>query len=266
MADWLDGVDRSVVGRDSGPFVDAPMRLVLHTTEGASAAGAIAAFKSTGSWPHFTVDGARQIRYQHIPVNLAARALVHAAGTAETNRAGAIQIEMVGFAHATQDLTDDVLQWFATEVVAPILAACPITTDHPAFVGADQSPSGVNAKQRMTEAAWTAFNGICGHQHVPCGNDHWDPGAFPIDRCLAFLNPSPAPVPSPTPPEENDTMRLRQPQGGSDNGKVFLVGACSYRYIKDPARLPDLEAEYGPVTPINPVAWGDTKASLVDKS
>lgn len=57
-------------------------------------------------------------------------------------------------------------------------------------------------------------------------------------------------------------MKLRQPQGGSDNGKIFLVGPATYRYISDASRLKDLEAEFGPVTPINPVAWGDLKGSL----
>lgn len=195
MSDWLDGFDRTVVGQDSGPFVTAPERLVLHTTEGASAAGAIAAFRSTGSWPHFTVDLGRQIRYQHIPVNLGARALMNTPGGVETNREDAIQVEMVGFASQTQDWTDDALRWGAANVFVPILAACGIGTSHPVFVGADQSPASVHAKQRMTFDQWDAFGGICGHQHVP-ENDHWDPGAFPIDRLLTFL--APAPTPSPT--------------------------------------------------------------------
>lgn len=182
----LPGFDWTVPGQDSGAFVTAPCRLVLHTTEGASAAGAIAAFRSTGSWPHFTVDPVAKVRYQHIPLDLGARALVNAPGGVETNREDAIQIEIIGFAAKAADWSDDALQWLATEVLAPILAATGITTTHPVFVGADRSPASVKAAQRMTYAAWDAFNGICGHQHVP-ENDHWDPGAFPIDRCLAFL-------------------------------------------------------------------------------
>ncbi|NIS66407.1 MAG: hypothetical protein GTO05_14860, partial [Gemmatimonadales bacterium] len=39
--------------------------------------------------------------------------------------------------------------------------------------------AGVGAKQRMSDQQWEAFNGICGHEHVP-NNTHWDPGAFDI--------------------------------------------------------------------------------------
>ena len=34
---------------------------------------------------------------------------------------------------------------------------------------------------RMSAAEFTAFTGICGHQHVN-DNDHWDPGALDIPR------------------------------------------------------------------------------------
>lgn len=180
----LAGFDTTVAGQDSGPFVAGPMRLVLHTTEGSSAAGAIGAFKSMGSWPHFTVDPLAKVRYQHISLDVGARALINAPGGVETNREDAIQIEMVGFAAKTPDWTDDALQWLATEVFAPILAATGIPTTHPAFSGTNAA--GVNAPQRMTFDQWDTFAGICGHQHVP-ENDHWDPGAFPIDRLLTFL-------------------------------------------------------------------------------
>jgi hypothetical protein len=31
---------------------------------------------------------------------------------------------------------------------------------------------------RMRPTVWDAFGGVCGHQHVPEGNRHWDPGAL----------------------------------------------------------------------------------------
>lgn len=228
---WLDGFDRSVPGQDSGSFVAAPARLVLHTTEGASAAGAIAAFKSTGSWPHFTVDGARKIRYQHIPMNLGARALVHAPGTVETNRQGAVQIEMVGFAAQTQDWTDDTLRWLAVNVFAPIFVATGISQIHPGFVGADQSPSGVHAKQRFTEQGWAVFDGICGHQHVPCGNDHWDPGAFPIARLLTFLD-SPTPAPAPVQEDAMEIIKVTAKVTGTVD-QLWLRQGPRYKHIPD---------------------------------
>ncbi|HEY6222818.1 MAG TPA: hypothetical protein VIW26_03470, partial [Gemmatimonadales bacterium] len=43
---------------------------------------------------------------------------------------------------------------------------------------------------RFTAAAWLAFDGWCGHQHVP-NNDHGDPGAIDIARLLAIAAPTP---------------------------------------------------------------------------
>lgn len=258
---WLDGFER-VDGNDSGPFADAPFRLVLHTTEGGSVDGAIGAFRTNNSWPHFTVDVVKRRKVQHLRLDRGGRALMNLPGGVETNRERAVQIELVGYAAHTQDWTDADLEWLALDVFEPIMAATGIGTDHPVFVGADQSPASAHAKQRMSFEQWQTFAGICGHQHVP-ENDHWDPGRFPIDRALSFLGDPPAPIPVPTPPPtEDDTMKLRQPQGGSDDGKIFLVGPATYRYISDQGRLKDLEAEFGPVTPINPVAWGDLKGSL----
>ena len=78
FAQWmpLSGSGGSVVG---GPF-----RVVHHTTEGSSAAGAFQAFKAHRSDPHFTVDEQRV--YQHIDTSVAARALRNAIGGVETNR------------------------------------------------------------------------------------------------------------------------------------------------------------------------------------
>jgi hypothetical protein len=37
---------------------------------------------------------------------------------------------------------------------------------------------------RMSNAQWLAFKGHCGHEHVPSGNVHGDPGAFPMAAVL----------------------------------------------------------------------------------
>lgn len=39
---------------------------------------------------------------------------------------------------------------------------------------------------RMTPSQWLAFEGICGHLHVP-NNLHGDPGDFPIQRLIDFI-------------------------------------------------------------------------------
>jgi hypothetical protein len=38
-----------------GKYTEGPFKIVHHTTEGGSAAGAIATYKAAGAYPHFTV-------------------------------------------------------------------------------------------------------------------------------------------------------------------------------------------------------------------
>src|SRR5438105_6587097 len=89
--------DLTVKGTDAGAYTGGPPKGALHTTEGVSGTGAIGAFKWSGSWPHFLVGETGYV-WQFINTSLSARALQHPAGTVETNRDHAIQIEIVGFA------------------------------------------------------------------------------------------------------------------------------------------------------------------------
>ena len=70
-------------------------KIVHHTTEGSTAAGAMAAYKANKSDPHFTVDSTTI--YQHIDTASTARSLKNLPGGVQTNRDSAIQIEVVGF-------------------------------------------------------------------------------------------------------------------------------------------------------------------------
>ena len=94
---FLPGVER-VPGNHAGTFVPSPPKLVWHTTEGSSIEGAIGAYRQHNSWPHFTLDPQTGQLVQHLPLNRAGRSLEHRCGTVETNRAHAIQVELVGLA------------------------------------------------------------------------------------------------------------------------------------------------------------------------
>jgi len=61
----------------------------------------------------------------------------------------------------------------------------------------------------------------------------------------------------PTPPdqEDDDMPKLYRVDSGPDKGKIFWVGNGDRVYVDDPAKLPELERQYGKVTPINEVAW-----------
>src|SRR5581483_7507280 len=80
----------------AGSYTAGPFRIVHHTTEGSTAAGAFATYQQRHDIPHFTVDDTTI--YQHVDTNTAATALAHPAGTVQTNRLSAIQFELVGFA------------------------------------------------------------------------------------------------------------------------------------------------------------------------
>ena len=175
---WYPAADRSAPGNDAGPFLPGPMRGVLHTTEGGSIIGAVTAFKFHNSWPHFTVGQDGKV-LQHLPLDRAARSLENQSGGVETNRLGAIQIEVVGFANSPV--------WPPAQVLAMILlmrwieAQTGILPQAPAFGSKEQY--GLKNPLEMSFVDWNHFNGWCGHQHVP-ENSHWDPGAIAIANLL----------------------------------------------------------------------------------
>jgi N-acetylmuramoyl-L-alanine amidase len=181
-----------VPGNTAGAMVvDAP-KITHHLTVGTSIDGAISAYRDHNGWPHFTCDWvAGQFKIvQHVPLDQAARALRNPGS--ETNRADTIQIEHVGYPHASGefgpppgfgakavanwsderwDAVAELCRWIEANTGCP-QARMPGSTwgdDHPGRLGGD---------------AFRTGRGHHGHQHVP-GNDHWDPGGrFDIDRIL----------------------------------------------------------------------------------
>lgn len=164
----------------NGPkFLPMPWRGVLHTTEGASADGAISSFQQTNFWPHFTIEPRTLKVFQHLPLSIGARALSDH-GTPQ-NAAHCIQIEIVGMAAASPQLPPEQLA-FIRDVMRQIenLVPIPRRSDR-TFLDA----AGVNANpnNHMSIDEWKVFTGWCGHQHVP-GATHWDPGAIDIQTLL----------------------------------------------------------------------------------
>lgn len=170
---------------------------VEHTTE----VMAWPNYQDGGQAPHATIwplPGVGVKVREHIPWTQNAKALMNLPGGVETNRRGVIQFELVGTCDPRHrgdpkwffwpDADDVVLEALA-DYQRPILAQFGIPHAAPPFqaYSASYGPRGKTNTVRMSNAQWLAFQGICGHQHVP-ENTHGDPGAFPIDRFLAFLN------------------------------------------------------------------------------
>lgn len=181
---WHPGAEKIELN-NAGTMMDTPWRGVLHTTEGNSAQGAIGAYKAGNSAPHFTVTmetGTFKI-YQHIPLDKAARALVHSVSKPETNRSRCIQIEIVGYSASISTISDQYVAGIGS-LMRWIESNTTIQRTAPPFKPYPQS-YGPNNGVRFTYDQWVRFNGWCGHQHVP-QNDHGDPGAIPITRLLAI--------------------------------------------------------------------------------
>ena len=169
MARCTFAIWRPISG-SSGAHVGGPFKIVHHTTEGSSAEGAMGAFRSNRSDPHFTVDAVNV--FQHIDTAEGARALRNQAGGVQTNRDSAVQIELVGFAHLPKDrraLTNlaRLCRWIESTHGVP--RTWPAGLPRPARNGRD--PGGHNRDPQI----WDSQGGHYGHCHVP-ENTHWDPG------------------------------------------------------------------------------------------
>lgn len=162
-------------------FAAGGAKLGWHTTEGGSASGALEAYRSAGVCPHFTIMIQRGERtlYQHLPLDRAASALEHPAGTPVTNTAGVnIQVEIVGFAA-------DAGSWpVSTYRYLNLLARfmnrhCDVPLSAKGLVWHEP-------EHRLTADAFITYTGHYGHRHAPNQRKHHqDPGDhFHIDRVL----------------------------------------------------------------------------------
>lgn len=166
---WHPDAERVQVSDGYGDMLNVPGKIVWHTVEG----NGLPTY--SGDAPHFTLNPQTGKLYQHIPITSAAGSLVH--GSVETNKANAIQTELMGFASQTQNWSDvaythiaSLARWIETN--AGVARACSVR-----FGGLNNLPP------RLSDSAWLRYSGHCGHQHVP-GNEHWDPGEFKIQKVI----------------------------------------------------------------------------------
>lgn len=168
---------------DAGNYADFPWRAVLHTTQGVSLPG------YSGNNPHATLDVWNEVMYQHCDWHKASRALLHPAGTIETNRARAVQFEIIAFhtVAAAREAAGGSHKW--DKFAVPSWGDEQYKFIHRALVHAQHQgcdfkllPATPWEQVRFSDEKWRHFNGVCGHMHVP-HNDHMDPGgAFRAKR------------------------------------------------------------------------------------
>ena len=247
---WHPNAERIIADRSGGSYSGVSWRLVLHTTEGTSVAGAVAAYQQHGSWPHMTIDCRKRRVTQHFPFTVAARALKRPRGTVATNGANAIQVELIGYAKDTANWDAADVTWLG-EVLAPVMDAYDIERRSPAFVGADVGGiASARSPYRFNDRDWLAFNGVCGHQHVP-NNDHWDPGRFQIARFFAA---------SITSPEEDDMARYDAIQH-VDSKAIALIAPGFFKHVTaEEWALAKGKGWCGDYAPANPREWDLARA------
>lgn len=170
-------------GKSGGSYVDLPWKVVLHTTETASLPG-----YSSGTYaPHLTYDPSKNVWYQHTSFQTAARTLKNEAGGVQTNRANAIQVEIICYSDKKiADKYDRLwvgnLSTKALKDIREFIKWAPVKFEwrgEQAFSYSQANASGY----RFSDSEWDTFNGVCSHQDLP-ENTHWDTGALDWPRLM----------------------------------------------------------------------------------
>ena len=244
---WHPAAIRNVLQlTHGGSYTTTTRRGILHTTE-------TSAFPKYDSPPHFTLgrNGAGQPiqLWQHYPTTVASKALWNYDDPpGETNRHGAIQIEIIGFAEnspsmATDDpekfrLVGELMRWVeANTGVVPV-------SEH-AFAGTEAQKK----LPTLSTADWEASRGWLGHQHVPENKSlHWDPGKIDIAALLAV--PSADAVWQAVPPWGPTVPSLTRSGALAAIGAIPVIRATtralsnafpSLTFAVDPAGMPYFE-------------------------
>lgn len=201
----------------AGSYVDAPWRVMFHTTE--TTADPRSWVPGWISPSHIVADYERDLVIECIALDQAAKALWNEPGGVETNRQRCIQVELNGRADDAGSWPDAKLRWIATAVLVPIVKWIRAQggdidlTDVPE-PGPHANSARVDAPQRMAFPRWNTFNGVCGHRHAP-ENDHYDADQLDMRAIATYAaaelgtptHPATAPVtPAPAPQEDNDDM------------------------------------------------------------
>lgn len=205
-----------------------PWRVVAHTIEGSASPGMIAGHPYP---PHLWYDPATRVLYQTVPLGRSAFALYQAGDAPHyTNKARALQVEIAGHAADTAVWPTEWCDNIAEDVIVPFCEWAAMQGGQIDLLGFIPDPGPIpgsataDAPQRLTPDQWAALRSMCGHRHVPMGDDHWDPGGLDLRRIarhaaiiIGGLLPPP-PVNPPT--EDDDDMRFQAFR--IPNGAVYI--------------------------------------------
>lgn len=162
---------------DSGTIGNGGPKFVVHTAEGKDLDTIVNVLREKRAAPHFIlgVDHGKRQLVQCMPIDRGARALMHTF-PAETNRANAIQVELLEYAKNAQHW--DSLLYHYLHLLwlwCHRHGGVPMEAHHPFY--------GQPGYHRLSPGGWVRASGLVGHCHCP-GNDHWDPGNMNTERAL----------------------------------------------------------------------------------
>lgn len=183
---WLPGYERHEYPGLAGKpyqFTHNP-KGCMHTTEGGSIAGAMSAYAPYP--PHLIYDWRNRRGVQHVRLDRASYSAMD--GNDDDYM---IQVELVGFAAETRFWPEQALRNIAADVVAPLEQYFKIPR-RLIWHGFKDGRDGIvlaapNSPIRLNWVQLRDFAGWLGHQHLPAPDDHWDPGALPVQRILNYL-------------------------------------------------------------------------------
>lgn len=275
-----------------------PYRIVWHTTESDSMPNTAAHQYPPQLWASYEQDR----RIQTIPLTRAGFALYQASGAPYyTNRARAIQVEIVGRAEAAASWPEAKLRWLAEKVALPITkfveaigGRIDFSDQAVPLAGPIPNSAREDAPQRLQPAVW-AFGpvGMVGHRHVPMGDDHWDAGGLDTRRfrdiIVATIGGAGYDKPIPTEPRKRIDpvdMKVRRNLDGTiavypkgtfginDSPVIFydavLVSAGSKAVIGPTVEalgkfqvVPIVASDKEPVKPLTEAGWGAAHVTLL---
>ncbi|HZP55309.1 MAG TPA: N-acetylmuramoyl-L-alanine amidase [Candidatus Saccharimonadales bacterium] len=169
---------------DGGSLTGGGWKLVWHTTESRwdEIDSMYSTLRDERFASHLLIGGRpgikRPVVIQMVPFDRAARALEHPAGTLQTNRADAIQIEICGYASESAKWPEyryEALAHLLGLIVTRrnIIPRIPIDFAHP---------------HRMSPSQWIKTAGHVGHSMAPNQTQgHTDPGALRVQHILDLV-------------------------------------------------------------------------------
>ena len=191
--EWLTEAQRVTIPsvRSGKPNADI-RRVVLACTE-VAADVAFTLYDKNKVAPHLTVEPATGTVYQHLPFDVVASGTKSPAPVTLTEP-GSVVVALVARSADTANWPE---AWLRNVAIAlrPLVDAFDIPPVHMEFLGSDRGDlTSSQSPARVPRAAWDAFTGFCGMQHLPDSN-RWDPGRLDIGTLIGCLRPKIGPLP-----------------------------------------------------------------------